>query len=65
MHRGVPGIGEDSLESCSFPRVLLNGGSPKLGENLILGESLELSPIVEESLKLSPKLGVSFRGEII
>jgi len=49
-------------ERCSFP---FNGGSPNVWESLKLGESLRLSPNIENNLKLSSKLGESFRGEFI
>jgi len=43
------------------------GGSPKLGESLKLGESSRLYPnlLVEDSFKISPKLRESFRGLFI
>jgi len=43
----------------------LNGGSPTLEENTKIGENLRLCPNIEETLKLSLKLGGSFRGEFV
>ena len=54
-----------ALEGCSFLHGAFKGGSPKLGENSKLGESLKLSPDSEESLKLSPKMGESFGREFV
>jgi len=45
-------------------KTVFNSGSPKLGESQGLGESLRLYPILGQSLKLSPKIAESFRGEL-
>jgi len=65
-HRISTALGVSLLWSVAHPhKEALNGGSPTLEENTKIGENLRLCPNIEETLKLSLKLGGSFRGEFV